>query len=206
MVVERLPFQPPGFAGAEWYAPLLRAALRWQEAARRVSVPPLHAIDGRWFTDWMRPALKSLATLETRRLSERFDDDWTWVTSVCDPAEPAHGDVHFFNAGAREPGIPESLVLFDPIPRVAPWPFDAANCETLTNYRAGVPDGEPLVLIAARDRRERGLPTPDDAGVRKLSALFCAWLSLMWLGIFNETQPERRKSAAAYVEQALACA
>ncbi len=56
---------------------------------------------------------------------------------------------------------------------------------------------------AARDRRERDLPTPGDADVRLLSELFCAWLSVMWRVLFKDIAPERRDSAARYVDRAL---
>lgn len=204
MVLERLPYQPPGFAGPEWYDSLLRGAFRWQDAARRIAIEPWHSIDGPWLTSWLDQVIAIDPSLELRRLRDRFDADWAWVSQTCGPMESAHGDVHFFNAGSREPDIPASLVLFDPIPRSAHWPFDVANCQTLTNYLETSPNGERLVLQAARDRRERGLPTPDDPDVLRLSDLFCAWLSVMWRALFREVAPERQASSARYVEQALA--
>jgi hypothetical protein len=203
MVMERLPYQPPGFAGAEWYGSLIRAAFRWQDAARRVEVPVVHAVDGAWLTSWMDAAVELDGSPGVRRLRDRFDDDWAWVSERC-PSEPCHGDVHFFNAGSREPGLPESLVLFDPIPRLAPWPYDPAHCETLTNYALVVPDGEPLVLHTARHRRELGLPTPDDDDVLRISALFCAWLAVMWRALFRDKQPDRRETSARHVDRYLA--
>jgi hypothetical protein len=94
-------------------------------------------------------------------------------------------------------------VLFDPIPRAAHWPFDVANCQTLTNYQDVVPDGEPLVAIAARDRGARGLPTPDDADVLRVSDLYCAWLSVMWRTHLRAYEPDRRESSDRYVQRAL---
>jgi hypothetical protein len=202
MVVERLPYQPPGFGGPEWYGPLMAAAFRWHAAALRVDVAPWHAIDGPWLIEWMERGIAVDGSHNARLLRERFDDDWLWVADVC-PPEPCHGDVHFFNAGSRTTGLPDTFVLFDPIPRSAPWPFEYANCQTLTNYATVVPDGSPLVVLAAHDRRRRGLPTPDDADVLRLSDLFCAWLSLMWRGLFHGTQPARKESSARYVDRAL---
>jgi hypothetical protein len=206
LVLERLPYQPPGFGGPEWYGALVHGALRWQDAARRVVMDPWHAIDGPWLTMWMDQLLGTDPSPDVSRLRERFDDDWAWICDVCGPMEPAHGDVHFFNAGSREPGVPDALVLFDPIPRAAHWPFDVANCETLTNYQDTVPDGEPLVAIAARDRRARGLPTPDEADVLRASDLFCAWLSVMWRTHLRTYEPDRRGSSDRYVQRALSTA
>jgi hypothetical protein len=203
MVVERLPFQPPGFGAPEWYRPLVRASFLWRAAGARVTAEPLHAIDGPWLTNWLDQAVVLDATDDLRVLRDRFDDDWAWAREVCGPDEPAHGDVHFFNAGSREPGVPEALVLFDPIPRSAPWPYDAANCETLTNYAEVAPGREPLVVTAARDRRERGLPVPDADGVGRLSRLWCAWLAVMWRVLFQRFAPERIDLAARYVERAV---
>jgi hypothetical protein len=204
MVLERLPHRPPGFAGPEWYGSLLRAAFRWQDAARRVDLEPWHAVDAAWLSSWIDRALELDRSSDLRRLRDRFDADWAWVCEVCGSMEPAHGDVHFFNAGSREPGVPHTLVLFDPIPRAAQWPYDAAHCETLTNARDSFPDGSQLVACAAEDRRQRGLPTPDDRDVRRVSDLYCAWLAVMWRVIFTDAAPQRARSAARYVQLALA--
>jgi hypothetical protein len=201
-VIERLPYQPPGFAGPEWYEPIIRASLRWQLAARSVDLPPVHEIDGPWMTMWLDRAVERGDGRAVEELRQRFDGDWAWLLGLC-PSAPCHGDLHFFNAGSRTPGIPAAFVLFDPMPRVAPWPFDVANCETLTNYRATSPDGSPLVARAAELRRERGLPTPDRSDVDRISALLCAWLGVMWSVHLFEFQPERRESSVRYVEDAL---
>ena len=198
IAMEHLPFVPPGFGGPEWYGPLLRAAFRWQDAASSLDLEPVHAIDAAWISSWIDAAIELDRSAEVMRLRERFDEDWAWVSDVC-PSCVHHGDVHFFNAGSRAPGVPDTLVLFDPIPRSAPWPFDAANCHALTNYAGD----RPLVHFAAEHRRSRGLPTPDEADVERVSTLFCAWLAVMWRALFRETQEDRRTSAAAHVERAL---
>jgi hypothetical protein len=199
MVLERLPYLPPGFGGPEWYAPLVRASFRWNAAARSVDLEPWHAIDGPWLNGWFDQLIAAHSTPAVERLRDRFDDDWKWVAEACGAMEPAHGDVHFFNSGSRRPGLPEALMLFDPIPRAAHWPYDVANCQTLTNYAGET----PLVVLAARDRRDRGLPTPDDAEIERLSDFFCAWLSVMWRVIFRERAPERVASSEEYIVNAL---
>jgi hypothetical protein len=197
LALERLPYQPPGFGGPEWYAPLMRAAFRWQDAAATIDLEPVHAIGDQLVRTWIDDAISLDGTRELHQLRNRFDDDWAWIDASC-PMQVSHGDVHFFNAGSRTDGIPETLVLFDPIPRLAPWPYDVANCHVLTNYAGDV----PLVAFAAAHRRAKGLPTPADPDVDRISALWCAWLAVMWRVLFREVQPGRRESAAAYVERA----
>lgn len=198
VVIERLAYAPPGLGGPEWYPPLLRAAFRWQEAAARVDLEPVHDIDRELVASWIDDAIELDGTADLRRLRERFDRDWDWVEATC-PGQIHHGDVHFFDAGSRTAGVPHTLVLFDPIPRRAPWPYDAANCHTLTNYSGDV----PLVRLAADRRRERGLPTPTDEDVDRVSALFCAWLAVMWRALFRDVQPDRSRSAPVHVRRAL---
>jgi hypothetical protein len=204
MVMERLPHQPPGFGGPEWYGPLLAGAFRWQDAARQVTLNPLHEIDGEWLRGSIEQAVELDGTSELRRLRDRFDDDWGRTCELCGPPEPAHGDVHFFNAGSRTAGVPQALVLFDPIPRLARWPFDAANCQTLTNYRSVDRERPPLVVAAARHRRDLGLATPDDRHIEVVSDFYCAWLSVMWRVHFRAFAPERAAFAAEYVARAVA--
>lgn len=198
IALERLPFAPPGLGGPEWYPPLMRAAFRWHDAAAELDLPPVHAIDRPLVASWIDDALELDETAELLQLRERFDDDWAWVSATCS-THVHHGDVHFFNAGSRTPGIPDTLVLYDPIPREAPWPYDAANCHTLTNYG----DEPSLVRLVAEFRRARGLPTPDDPDVDRISALFCAWLALMWRVLFKDVQPDRRVTSWAHVERAV---
>lgn len=199
MVLERLPYTPPGFAAPEWYGPLMTGALRWHAAARNVPLEPWHDVDAAWVASWIDQGIALDPGPNMTRLRERFEDEWAWMSDVCGSMEPAHGDVHFFNAGSRTPGLPDSLVLFDPIPRLAHWPYDFANSQTLTNR-----EGEPtLVVLAAQARRAAGLPTPNDRDVARLSDLFCGWLSVMWRVIFKDVAPQRQASAASYVSRAV---
>jgi hypothetical protein len=202
LALEWLPHQPPGFGGPGWYEPLMTAATRWQRAAAQLDLPPVHTIDGEWTASWLDVLLRSEPTPELRRLRDRFDEDWAWVTSRC-PMVASHGDVHFFNAGSRSEHAPDALVLFDPIPRLAPWPYDAANCHTLTNYHLRGAD-RSLVELVADHRRSQGLATPEPADVRRISALFCGWLAVMWRTVFGDVQAERAATVGAYVAAALA--
>ena len=200
--MELLPHQPPGLGGHEWYGPLLLAAARWHDATSRLDLIPTEVIDDRWLLVWLDAILETDPTPALRRLRARFDDDWAWIQGVCEPAR-CHGDVHFFNAGSRASTPLESLVLFDPIPRLAPWPYDAANCHTLTNFHKIQGDGPSLVERFAELRRGKGLPTPEAPDVDRVSRLFAAWLAIMWQTRFNDSQAGRAVTIARYVDAAL---
>ncbi|MEN3273526.1 MAG: hypothetical protein V7636_2287, partial [Actinomycetota bacterium] len=186
LCMEHLPTQPPGFAGPEWYDSLMAATVRWHAAAAHVALPPAVEIDVEWVRFWLDAGLDLDPSDDLRRLRDRLDEDWAVVSSMCDVAI-AHGDVHFFNAGSRDSGAPEELVLFDPHAWRAPWPFDGAYCETLTHLGLKPGHGAPLVERMARLRRDCDLPTPDPPDVDRVSRLMCAWLAVMWRALFRES-------------------
>ena len=201
LCMELLPAGPPGFAGPEWYDPLMAAAIPWQSAAARVSLPPAVEINVEWFRFWLDAGLDFDPSDDLRRLRQRLDDDWAFIESTCDAAI-AHGDVHFFNVGSRR-SSPDALVLFDPHAWRAPWPFDGAYCETLTHLCLKPDHGAPLVERLAALRRDQGLPTPGPAEVARASRIMCAWLAVMWRTLFRDTAPERPATTAAYVAAAV---
>ncbi|HUR17000.1 MAG TPA: hypothetical protein VMZ33_06920, partial [Candidatus Limnocylindrales bacterium] len=204
LAMERLGHQPPGMGAAEWYPPLLRGTDRWQAAAVSIDdLPVVETIDDAWISRWLDVALADSADAHLRRLRDRFQEDWAWVVDQC-PVVPCHGDVHFFNAGSRSGSADEPLVLFDPIPRLAPWAYDAANTQALTNYHRFA-DGRPsLVEQAAVLRGARGLDVPDGPTMQRVSALLCAWLAVCWSVWFSQVAPELRGTAMDYVKRAVA--
>jgi hypothetical protein len=203
LAMERLTHQPPGMGAAEWYPPLLRATDRWQAAAASIeALPVVETIDDDWMARWLDGALALSDDAQLRRLRERFSDDWAWVVDQC-PVASCHGDVHFFNAGSRSGSPAEPLVLFDPIPRLAPWAYDAANTHALTNYHLVANGGPSLPEQAAILRRARGLQVPDRPAMQRASTLLCAWLAVCWSLWLFRFAPERRTPAMSYVERAL---
>lgn len=201
LCMELLPAGPPGFAGPEWYDPLMAAAVRWQSAAAQVSLPPAVEIDVEWFRFWLDAGLDFDPSDELRRLRQRLDEDWAFIESTFDAAI-AHGDVHFFNAGSRD-SLPDAFVLFDPHAWRAPWPFDGAYCETLTHLRLKPDHAPPLVERLAALRRQQGLPTPVPDDVDRASRLMCAWLAVMWRSLFRDAAPERQATTNAYLAAAV---
>lgn len=202
LCMEWLPYAPPEYGAAEWYPPVLRAAADWHDAARSIELAPPEVVDSEWFRFWLDAGLDYEPSPDLRLLRARFDEDWAWVDETCD-RERCHGDVHFSNAGCRSSTLPARLVLFDPMPGLAPWPYDAARCQTLTNFQKIQETGPSLVQQFAEIRRERGLPTPNGRDVDRLSRLFCGWLAVMWRTLFRELQPDRAETVGGYVAAAL---
>jgi hypothetical protein len=203
LAMERLGHQPPGMGAAEWYPPLLRGADRWQAAAATIDeLAVVETIDGAWIARWLDEALGVSGDAHLRRLRDRFSEDWAWVVGQC-PVVPCHGDIHFFNAGSRGGSAEEALVLFDPIPRLAPWAYDAANTHALTNYHLFAAGGPSLVEQAAILRGARGLEVPDRPTMQRVSTLLCSWLAVCWSVWFSQLAPERRATAMDYVERAV---
>jgi hypothetical protein len=91
------------------------------------------------------------------------------------------GDLHFGNAAFRSPPPDPRAVLFDPIPRRQPWPFEPAYLEIMSG-------GSALVREMAEIRRKQGRPTCEPDEVDRVAALYCGWMALTAWGI----QPGRR--------------
>jgi hypothetical protein len=203
LAMERLDHQPPGMGAAEWYPPLVRATDRWHAAAASLEgLAVVERIDESWIARSLDAALAISADGPLRRLRDRLPEDWAWVVDQC-PVVACHGDVHFFNAGSRSGSTAEPLVLFDPIPRMAPWAYDAANTQALTNYRRFAGAGPSLPEQAATLRAARGWEVPDPPTMQRVSALLCAWLAVSWSLWLFQFAPERRAGALEDVERAL---
>jgi hypothetical protein len=124
-------------------------------------------------------------------LLRHLDADWAWVTGVAAP-EVMFGDLHFGNAVFRAPpGL--TALLFDPIPRRQPWPFEPAYFEVACG-------GSGLVAEMAEIRAQQGRPTGGPGEVGRLGVLYCAWMALLSWSI----QPDeaRRPRLAGYVTAA----
>lgn len=73
------------------------------------------------------------------------------------PPEVMFGDLHFGNAVFRQPPHRLAALLFDPIPRRQPWPFEPACFESA--YFEVVCGGSGLVAEMAAIRGSQGRPT-----------------------------------------------
>jgi hypothetical protein len=109
-------------------------------------------------------------------------------------ARGAVRDLHFGNAAFRSPPPDLAALLYDPVPRRQPWPFEPAYLEVLCN-------GSGLVREMAAIRRVQGRAVcePDEAD--RLSALFCGWLALAFWSMLPDwhADPAQRARLARYV-------
>jgi hypothetical protein len=85
---------------------------------------------------------------ESGILLRNLERDWAWVTAVAEP-EVMFGDLHFGNAVFREPPPRLTALLFDPIPRRQPWPFEPAYFAALLSWSVR-PPGRPDEARRAR--------------------------------------------------------
>ena len=114
------------------------------------------------------------------------------------------GDLALHNTLCR--GAPPSTgpgLIIDPIPRIGPWAFDAAYCQT----NAGAPDVQ-LVARLAGCRERLGLPVGAAGDLPRIAALLLAWTGASWwVGMPNwRTIPAWATHIADYLTEAAALA
>jgi hypothetical protein len=182
LVLERLPHGHDPAWGAAAYSALLHAAARFQVFAAGVHTQLVYEEGVDVIRHWAQGG-RDLCQ-EAIVLLANVDLDWAWATAVAEP-EVMFGDLHFGNAAFRRlPPRPEAM-LFDPIPRRQPWPFEPAYFEVLCG-------GSGLVREMAAIRTADGRPVCGPGEVDRLAALYCGWMALLWWGI----QPQLRSDAA----------
>lgn len=201
LVLERLPHRLSGAWGDRLYDLLAEAAVRFQTAARALDQRFVYVECFHSTADWLRRGQREGCPGPVETVLARLAADWTWLISVCG-LEVCFGDLTTGNALCREaPPGGEHALLIDPIPRVAPWAWDGAYCQAI----AAESDVQ-LIARMARLRRERGLHTPDDADLQRVSALLLAWLGAMWWGIapWRRAYPDWVAQIQRYIEMAAA--
>ena len=194
LVLERLPYTyDPGW-GAAAFSSLLAAAARFQVFAGAVDTDLVFDEDLktiRRFALGGRDLCPEAATVVSH-----LDRDWAWVEAMA-PREVLFGDLHFGNAAFRSPPPGLTALLYDPIPRRQPWPFEPAYLEVLCN-------GSGLVREMAAIRRVQGRAVCEPDEVDRLSALFCGWLALAFWSMLPDwhADPAQRARLARYVSAA----
>jgi len=191
LVLERLPYAHDPGSGMTAFSSLLSAAARFQVFAATVDTDLVFEEDAetiRRFALGGQDLCPEAATVVSH-----LDGDWAWVEAVA-PREVMFGDLHFGNAAFRRPPPDPATVLFDPIPRRQPWPFEAAYLEVLCN-------GSGLVREMAAIRRAQGRATCEPDKVDRPSALFCGWLALAFWSMLPHwhSDPAQRARLAQYV-------
>jgi len=194
LVLERLPYVYDPAWGSAGFSALLDAAARFQVFATGVGTPLVYEEGIGTIRHWAIGG-QDLCP-ESGVLLRHLDADWAWVTNVA-PPEVMFGDLHFGNAVFRAPPPGLAAVLFDPIPRRQPWPFEPAYFEVLCG-------GSGLVREMAAIRSAQGRTTGGADEVARLAALYCGWMALLHWGILPHLRADaaRRARLAAYVTAA----
>ena len=190
LVLERLPRTYDPAWGAAGYTAMLTAAARFQVFAAGVDTPLVYEEGAGTIRHWALGGRQVCA--EAGVLLRHLDADWAWVTGVAAP-EVMFGDLHFGNAVFRAPPPGLTALLFDPIPRRQPWPFEPAYFEVVCG-------GSGLVAEMAAIRAGQGRPTCGPGEVGRLGVLYCGWMALLSWSV----QPDeaRRARLAGYVTAA----
>lgn len=194
LVLERLPYtHDPGW-GTAGFSSLLAAAARFQVFAAAVDTDLVFDEDAETIRRLTRDGLDLCP--EAATLVSHLDRDWAWAEATAQ-REVLFGDLHFGNAAFRSPPPDLAALLFDPVPRRQPWPFEPAYLEVLCN-------GSGLVGEMAAIRRGQGRAVCEPDQVGRLSALFCGWLALaFWAMLVGwHGDPAQQARLARYVSAA----
>jgi hypothetical protein len=180
LVLERLPYRPGPAWGSAAFSPLLDAAARFGVFAASVDTPLVHEVGVETLSKWVAGGHDLCP--EAVVVAQELERDWTWVTAVAEP-EVVFGDLHFGNAAFRNPPPQPLALLFDPIPRRTPWPFDPAYFEVACG-------GSGLVQQMAAIRAAQSRPTCGPDETDRLATLYCAWMALLFWGIAARDSPD----------------
>lgn len=195
LVMEQIPQALSHDWGERMYDLLADAAARFQTAAC--------AIDARYVSQVSFPA--TLASLQRalsedcpgplQRLVDHLDADWLWVNGICGQAV-CFGDLTMGNARVRPSPGGDAVVLIDPLPRIAPWAWDAAYCQTLDAN-----DDVRMVQRMAEIRSAQGLTVPEPESLDHLAVILLAWLAAhrWWNTAFRREDPAWVRQIERYI-------
>lgn len=199
LVLERVPYQMGAAWGDRMYDLLAEAAVRFQIAAQSLD-RRFTGIEGQDSTRrWIELGLREGCPGPLKHVLEQLDQDWDWVSRSCG-LEVCFGDLTPVNALCRTPPpAGEPVLLIDPIPRVAPWAWDAAYCQTISTS-----SDVRMVRRMAEVRRRYGLHVPAEPDLDRLATIMLAWLSALWWGIapWRHNDVPWRAQIERYVEAA----
>lgn len=200
LVLERLSYSVNTVQGEgnEWRM-MAEAAARFQRLARDIGPQFAFNEDLDTIRAFLHRAAEARCPGDVEALLARAQVHWQLVTQTC-PREVCFGDLHFGNSLARTPPLgPGQVVLVDPIPRVQPWVFDAAYCQTI-----GTDRDVRLATLLAEARQRLGLPTPSGADFEVATTILLGWTAELWWGIaaWRHESPEWVKQTVRYINQA----
>jgi hypothetical protein len=194
LVLERIPYSYEPDWGRAALTALLRSAARFQVFAASVDTHLVYEEGLETIRHWALAGqdLCQQAAIVVASL----DRDWDWVTEVA-PAEVMFGDLHFGNAAFTAPPPHAAALLFDPIPRRQPWPFEPAYLEVLCG-------GQGLVREMAAIRAAQHRPAGTTEQTDRLATVYCAWMALLFWGILPHRQADAayRERLTSYVTAA----
>jgi hypothetical protein len=199
LALERLPHRLTYEWSDRRYDLLAGAAVRFQEAARSLDHRFVWVVCRHYTADMIRQGQREGCPGPVDKVLARLDADWGWLLSVCG-LEVCFGDLTPVNALCRDdPPGGEQALLIDPIPRIAPWAWDGAYCQAIS-----ADSDVRMIHRMARLRRERGLHSPGDDDLARVSALLLAWLGGLWWGIapWRRENPAWRAQIRRYMEAA----
>jgi hypothetical protein len=178
LVLEKVPYRLSQAWGERTYDLLAEAAVRFHMAAQSIDrrFTGIECLDAT--QRWIELGLREGCPGPLIRVLERLQHDWDWVTITCG-LEVCFGDLTPVNALCHTPPPDgECALLIDPIPRVAPWAWDAAYCQTISAN-----SDVRMVHRMAEIRRQCGLHAPEGPDLDRLAVIMLAWLSALWWGI-----------------------
>jgi hypothetical protein len=195
----------PGWHGRE-FTMLLEAGVQFQLLARQhaadaAAAGVLHELR---LTDLVRrleAGIERAAPGPGATLLRRLEEDWAWVSAVCETAL-CHGDLHMANVLCREGPPGGQALLIDHHPTRMPWACEAARLEILNAEpaRAGC---RGLVAQEATIRARHGLSAPSGADLVRLQAITLGWYAIdIWAHVGPEPNPSWRDRAVWHAENA----
>lgn len=204
MVLEQIPYALSHDWGDRMYDLLAQAAVDFQTAARAIDQRYVSLVSYQATCATLQRGLREGCPGPVQHILDRLARDWIWVNEQCG-LEVCFGDLTMGNACAPTPpaGVPspgrERIMLIDPIPRIAPWAWDAAYCQTLDANK-----DVRMIQSMAEARRARGLPVPEPPVVDRLAAILLAWLGAhrWWNTAFRREDPDWCDQIQQYIETA----
>lgn len=215
LALQRLPYALSHDWGERMYDLLAASAARFQQAARGIETRYTGLVSLHSTRASLQQAIREDCPGPLQRVLDRLDADWTWVNAHCGQ-EVCFGDLTMGNAAtpappelltavrsadcAATPALSsETIYLIDPLPRIAPWAYDAAYCQALDANS----DVRMIQRMAAA-RQALGLPVPNPADLERLSTILMAWLGAQrwWSTAFRREDPAWCAQIQRYMEQA----
>jgi hypothetical protein len=193
----------PGWHGRE-FAMLLEAGVQFQllarqHAAEAADAGALGELRIEDLAKRLQAGMERAAPEPAAALLRRLEDDWAWVSAVCE-TEVCHGDLHLANVLCREGPPGGSALLIDHHPTRMPWACEAARLEILNAEptRAGC---RGLVAQEAAIRVRHGLSAPGGTVLARLQTIMLGWWAIdTWAHVGPEPNPSWRNRAVWHAE------